>query len=101
MGKMISYRRALRLRDLEKFVQGYTAQFDSWVGKIPWRRDRLPTPVFLGFPGGSDGKESACSAGDLGLIPGSGRSPGGEHGSPLRKIPMDRGALRVKLNTNE
>ena len=26
---------------------------DSWVGKFPWRRDRLPTPVFLGFPGGS------------------------------------------------
>ena len=37
---------------------------DSWVGKIPWRMDRLPTPVFLGFPGDSDGKESACSAGD-------------------------------------
>ena len=35
-------------------------------GKIPWRRDRLPTPAFWGFPGGSDGKESACSAGDLG-----------------------------------
>ena len=33
----------------------------SWVGKTPWRRDRLPTPVFLGFPGGSDGKESAQS----------------------------------------
>ena len=33
----------------------------SWVGKTPWRRDRLPTPVFLGFPGGSDGKESAHS----------------------------------------
>ena len=32
----------------------------SWVRKIPWRRDRLPTPVFLGFPGGSAGKESAC-----------------------------------------
>ena len=31
------------------------------VGKIPWRRDRLPTPVFLGFPGGSAGKESACN----------------------------------------
>jgi len=30
----------------------------------------------LGFPGGSDGKESTCTAGDLGLIPGSGRSPG-------------------------
>ena len=29
----------------------------SWVGKVSWRRDRLPTPVFLGFPGGSAGKE--------------------------------------------
>ena len=45
-------------------------QFDSWVGKIPWRRDRLPTPVFLGFPGGSAGKESACNVGDLGSTPG-------------------------------
>ena len=34
-------------------------QFSSWVGKIPWRRDRLPTPVFWGFPVGSAGKESA------------------------------------------
>ena len=49
---------------------------DSWVGKIPWRRDRLPTPVFLGFPYGSAGKESACNARDLGSIPGLGRSPG-------------------------
>ena len=38
--------------------------------------DRPPTPVFLGFPCGSAGKESACSAGDLGSIPGLGRSPG-------------------------
>ena len=36
--------------------------FHSWVGKIHWRRDRLPTPVFLSFPGGSDGKESTCNA---------------------------------------
>ena len=57
-------------------------QFDSWVRKFPWRRDRLPTPVFLGFPGGSDSKESACNTGDLGLIPGLGRSPGGGHGNP-------------------
>ena len=35
-------------------------QFDSWVRKIHWRRDSLPTPVFLGFPGGSGGKESAA-----------------------------------------
>ena len=39
-----------------------------------WRRDRLPTPVFLGFPGGSAGKESAHNAGDLGSIPGFGKS---------------------------
>ena len=46
--------------------------FDSWVRKIHWRMDRLPTPVFLGFPGGSAGKESACNA-DLGSIPVLGR----------------------------
>ena len=39
------------------------------------RRDRLPAPLFLAFPGGSAGKESACNAGDLGSIPGLGRSP--------------------------
>ena len=50
--------------------------FDSWVRKILWRRDRLPTLVFLGFPSGSAGKESACNAGDPSSIPGSGRSSG-------------------------
>ena len=40
--------------------------------------------MFLGFPCGSDGKESACSAGDLGSIPGLGRSPRGGHGNPLQ-----------------
>ena len=58
--------------------------------------DRLPTPVFLGFPGGSDDKESACSAGDLGSIHGLGRSPGGGHGNSLQysslENPKDRGA---------
>ena len=39
---------------------------------------------FMGFPGGSDGKESAYNAEDLGLIPGSGRSPGGGHGNSLQ-----------------
>ena len=37
-----------------------------------------------GFPGGLDGKDSTCSAGDLGLIPGLGRSPGGGHGNSLQ-----------------
>ena len=55
---------------------------NSRVGKIRWRRERLPTPVFLGSPGGSAGKESACNAGDLGSIPGLGRSPGEGKGYP-------------------
>ena len=38
----------------------------------------------MGFVGGSDSKESAYSMGDLGLIPGLGRSPGGGHGNPLQ-----------------
>ena len=86
--------------------------FNPWVRKIPWRRDRLPTPGFLGFPGGSDGKESACHAGDAGSIPGSGRSPGEGNGnllqySYLEKPIMDRGAWRAtvhgvtELNTTE
>ena len=44
-------------------------RFESWVRKFPRRWDRLPTPVFLGFPGGSDGKESTCNAGILRSIP--------------------------------
>ena len=49
----------------------------------------------MGFPGGSDGKESTCNAGDLGLIPGSERSPAEGNGNPLQYSclgnPMDRG----------
>ena len=52
--------------------------------KTPWRGHRLPTPGFLGFPGGSDSKESACNVGDLGSTPGLGRSPGRGHGNPLQ-----------------
>ena len=52
--------------------------------KILWRRDRLPTSVFLGFLCGSTGKESACNAGDLGLIPGLGSSAGEGKGLPLQ-----------------
>ena len=59
-------------------------RFDSWVRKICWRRDRLPTPVFLGSPCGSAGKESACNAGDLGLISELGRSPGEGKGYALQ-----------------
>ena len=71
-------------------------RFDPWVGKIPWRRDRLSTPVFLDFPGGSDSQ-------DLPTVRETHvRSLGGEdpqeegletHSSILAwRIPMDRGA---------
>ena len=54
-----------------------------------------------GFPGGSDGEKSTCSVGDLVLIPGLGRSPGGGHGNPLQcsclESPMDRGAWRATV----
>ena len=56
----------------------------------------------MGFPGGSVGKESPCNAGDVGLIPGSGRSPGGGHGNPLQysylENPRDRGAQRATVH---
>jgi len=52
--------------------------------------------------GGSDGKESACNAGDLGSIPGSGRSPGEGNGNTLQysylENPMDRGACWATVN---
>ena len=55
--------------------------------------------IFLGFPGGASGKESACQCRDIrdvGSIPVSGRSPGGGHGNPLQYSflanPLDRGA---------
>ena len=87
--------------------------FDPWVGKIPWRREWLPTPVFLPgefhgiysprgrqesdtteqlslthscIPGDASGKEAATAVDirDLGLIPGSGRLPGEGNGNPLQ-----------------
>ena len=52
--------------------------------------------VTMGFPGGSDSKESACNARDPGSVPDSGRSPGEENGNPFQYSclgnPMDRGA---------
>ena len=56
----------------------------------------------LGFPGSSDGKESACKAGDLGFFTGSGRSPGVGNGNPLYRSclesSMNRGAWRATFH---
>ena len=84
----------------------------SWVGKICWKRDRLPILVFLGFHGGSDDKEFACYVGDLGSIPGLGRCPREGNGFPLQNSglenSMDKGAWwatvlwgHKKLDTTE
>ena len=68
---------------------------------IHWWSDRLPYPVFLVFPCGSVSKESACNAGDLGLIPGLGRSPG-EGNCPLQysglENCMDGGAWQATVH---
>ena len=57
---------------------------------------------FEGFPGGSDGKESACNAGNPGFIPGWGGAPGGGHDNPLQysclENPMDKGAWRAAVH---
>ena len=66
--------------------------------KDPWRMDRLPTPIFLHFPGGSDGKESACNVGDLGWED-SLEEGMATHSSTLPwRIPMDRGAWRATVH---
>ena len=63
---------------------------------MPWRRDKLLTPIFLGFPRGSGGKESTRNAGELGWIPGVGRSPGQGDGYPLQNSGLENS---MELNT--
>ena len=63
-------------------VQETPVWFLGW--EDPRRRDRPPTIVYLGFPGGSVGKESACNAEGLDSIHGLGRYPGGRHDNPLQ-----------------
>ena len=65
-------------------------RFNSWVGKIPGRRDGLSTVVIIGFPGGSDSREPTCNVGDLGSIPGLGRSPERGHGNPLQYFCLEK-----------
>ena len=72
---------------------------------IPLHFSFLPAPahlVCLGFPGGSDSKESACNAGDTGSIPASGRSPEEGNGYPLQgsclENSMDRGVWQATVH---
>ena len=77
----------------------HTSEVTPWLCLHP---SYLQGPQLCGkcsFPGGSGGKESACSAEDLGSIPGSGRSPAGRRGNSVQcsclENPMDRGAWRA------
>ena len=68
----------------------------TWSGNL-----KEPMLQIKGFPGSSDSKESACSAGNPDLIPGSGRCPGEGNGKPLQysclENPMDRGSWRATV----
>ena len=68
------------------------------VGTIPWRGGS--TPVFLGFPCGSAGKESACNVGDPGSIPGWGKSAGEGKGCPLVDLILGSGGSPGEGNGN-
>ena len=74
----------------------------SVLSAVKMESGSLPCFRLPGFLGGSDGKESACNAGDLGSIPGLGRSPGEGKGYPLQysglENPMERGAWRATVH---
>ena len=99
--RQINFKWVLRASLVAQMVKNPPAMQEILVQSlcqgVPRRRDRLPIPVFLGFPDGSDGKESTCNAEDLDSIPGLGRSPGGAgmatHSNILgQRNPIDRGA---------
>ena len=81
---LLVYKLPWQLSWLRIHLQCRRSWFYSWVRKFPWKRDRLPTPVFLSFFCDRVGKESACSVGDLGLILGFWRYPGEGKGYPLQ-----------------
>ena len=90
-------RQRQNLKVLSQESQLYTERNEkAWMGFTE-------EVLYLGFPGGSDGKESACNTGDPGSIPGSGRSLGEGNGNPLQyscwKNPMERTLKKKKKNS--
>ena len=65
----------------------------------PYFGVELPTPVFVGFPHSSVGKESTCNAGDPGSIPGLGRPPGEGKGYPLQRSGLENSLWVAKSRT--
>ena len=89
-------------------IRVYSSKHVVWTGRTQANLV-LSSWIFLpllpsarGSPGASDGKESSCNAGDPGLIPELGRSPGGGHGNPLQysclENPMGREACRATVH---
>ena len=82
--------------------RGWERKMVQSLGKAGWRFLKWLSIELASFPGGLAGKESACNVGDLGSMPGSGRSPGEGNGSPLQypclEDSMDRGAWRATVH---
>ena len=93
MGKL--WATVVALAWLEHSSASYFVEWELVAAKASSWLDQVFIEHYKGFPGGSDGKESACNAGDPGLILGSGRSPGGGNGYLLQysclENSMDRG----------
>ena len=81
-------------------IQETPVRFLGWEDLL--EKGQTTSPVFSGFPGGSDGEESTCNAGHLGLIPGLGRFPGEGNSYPLQysglENSMDRGAWQATVH---
>ena len=82
----------LPLSLIAQLVKNPPAMWETpvWSLETRWRRERLPSPVFLGFPCGSVGKETACNARDLGSIPVLERYPGERKGYPLQYSDLEK-----------
>ena len=86
--------------DVQAFEHLYRYRWRLKILRERWNYKRVLGK--LGFPVGSDSKQSTCDAGDPGWIPGLGRSPGEDHGNTLQcsclENPMDRGAWRATVH---
>ena len=86
--KMILYLLPKWISRVAQLVKNLPAMQETpvqFMGReVPLEKGQATHSVFLGFPGGSDGRESACNVGDLDSISGFGRFPGGGHGNPLQ-----------------
>ena len=107
----VQNKRAHTSFSLKRLIEAYNAreknQYSVYLSKlgVSCQIDEVVLPILIffplslfGFPGGSEDKASACNAGNPGLIPGLGRSPGEGNGNPLQysclENPMDRGVWR-------